>query len=289
MTPDCDKLNSVNTLLAAGREALAGTSDSARLDAEVLLAHILQASRAWLYANPEAPIGARNADLFRLLLGQRAAGRPVAQLTGWREFWSLPLEVNEHTLIPRPDTELLVECALQRIPAQGRPRVLDLGTGSGAIAIALATECSHTDLVATDRDPLALAVAQGNAQRLCDGRLVFYCGDWWAALPDDCAAFDVIVSNPPYIGTAENALTDPELAFEPVSALYSGKDGLDSIRVIIRGAREWLRNQGWLLLEHGFAQAPAVAELLRSAGYTGINHRADAAGHLRVTEARLSK
>lgn len=287
MNTKTDPLHCVRSLLTAGREALAGHSESARLDAELLLGHSLSHDRAWLYANPEATVDGRSAELFRRLLGQRAAGQPVAQLTGQREFWSLPLAVNEFTLIPRPETELLVERLLARLPADQTPHVLDLGTGSGAIAIAIATEHRGARIRATDIENGALTVARANALKFCPGRIGFDAGDWFAALTDDCPRFDVIVSNPPYIGTTESALTDPELAFEPVAALYSGRDGLDSIRVIIKGAVDWLLPDGWLLLEHGFTQAGAISELLRDAGYTAIHHYADAAGHLRVTEARL--
>ncbi len=280
------QFNSVTDAMAAGYSTLDGGSTSARLDAELLLAIALGQSRAWLYANPDAALTEKQAQVFAALLTQRAAGRPVAQLTGKREFWSLDLAVTEFTLVPRPETETLVEQALQYIPANKPQRILDLGTGSGAIAIALACERPAARLVATDISSEALATAQDNATRHCPGRIDFLRGDWYLALPEGIERFDVIVANPPYVAENDAGLTDPELAFEPADALYSGKDGLTAIRAIVAGAASYLRPGGRLLLEHGFAQAQPVQHLLRAAGFAALETVADLAGQPRVSHGQ---
>ncbi len=276
-------LPSVREAVQNAGQALAASSDSPRLDAELLLTTVLSKDRAWLYANPEAALTAKQADLFRLLTGQRAEGRPVAHLTGVREFWSLELAVNEHTLVPRPETELLVEEVLRKIPSDQPSRVLDLGTGSGAIAIAIARECPQCELLATDCSDSALDLAQHNAIKHCPDRINFMQGNWFEALPSGTPAFDVIVSNPPYISEQEIELTDPELAFEPVDALYSGKDGLDDIRHIVATSSEYLLPDGWLIIEHGFAQAEKVCKLLTAAGFESVDSKHDLAGQPRVS------
>ncbi len=273
----------VRNALQAASTVLINTSSSARLDAELLLAVALGKDRSWQYAHPDEPLTEKQAQVFRALLAQRAEGRPIAHLTGRREFWSLELAVNEHTLVPRPETETLVEAALNRIPADSCSRILDLGTGSGAIAIAIACERPHCTIIATDRSAGALDVAAENAQRHCPDRITFLQGDWYGALPADTEAFDVIIANPPYIGEQETSLTDPELAFEPVDALFSGKDGLHAIRQIVAGASLHLRRGGWLLFEHGFAQAPDAAGLLAAAGYQSVDNVHDLSGHPRVS------
>lgn len=281
---DSDKQsNTVRESLQTAGEALESCSDSARLDAELLLALATGQSRAWLYANLDESLTEKQIDVYCVLLGQRAEGRPVAQLTGVREFWSIELAVNEHTLIPRPETELLVEQALQLIPAERPRRVLDLGTGSGAIAVAIARERPDATVLATDISLEALEVAAENTETHCPGRVEFYKGSWFDALPVGTRPFHVIVANPPYVGEDEHALTDPELAFEPIQALYSGRDGLNDIRQIITNARKWLRPGGWLLLEHGFAQATKVAGLLKTAGFRSVDNVPDLAGQPRVS------
>jgi len=277
----------VQAALSAGEQALAGRSDSARLDAELLLSHALRRNRAWLYANPQAPCSASERTVFEALLAGRAVGRPLAQLTGEKEFWSLPLAVSEYTLIPRPETEGLVEQALQRLPPHSTARVLELGTGSGAIAVALATERPALRLVATDRCEQALEVARTNAARHAPTPIEFRLGDWYAVLQPG-ERFAMIVSNPPYIGETETPQTDAELRFEPTQALYSGRDGLNALRHIISGAADRLEDGGWLLLEHGFRQAVAVAAECTAAGLTALQQYRDLAGHPRVTCARYS-
>lgn len=280
-------IDTVRAALAAGREALTPTSDSPRLDAELLLGHALRRDRSWLYANPDAICGEDTQTVYRALLGRRAAGQPLAQLVGSKEFWSLAFAVSEFTLTPRPETEGLVEQALQRLTGHdNRARVLELGTGSGAIAVALATERPALRLVATDSSSEALKVARQNASRHAPGRIEFRAGDWFGAL-SDAERFTMIVSNPPYIGAAETTLTGPELRFEPAQAVYSGKDGLQAIRHIIAQAPRWLRPGGWLLLEHGHTQAAAVGELLQAAGFAELSQHVDLAGHPRISCARL--
>lgn len=274
------QFDSVRSALTEGQNALKACSSSAQLDAELLLALALNKNRTWLYGHVEDPLSDKAADVFRALIAERARGIPLAHLTGTREFWSLEFAVNAHTLVPRPETELLVEQALERIPPDSSARVLDLGTGSGAIAVAMATERASADITATDFSEDALSLARDNAERHCPGRITFSSGTWFAAAN---GMFDVIVSNPPYIAENETDLTDPELAFEPVDALYSGADGLDAIRRIVADAPEHLQPGGWLLIEHGFAQAEAVAALFAAAGFESVDNIVDLAGLPRVT------
>lgn len=274
----------VKTLLEQGSARLAATSQSPRLDAEVLLGHVLETGRAHLYANPDRILSAAQTEEYGRLLDARCAGRPVAQLTGQREFWSMPLRITADVLSPRPETEVLVETALRHIPLRDSCAVLDLGTGSGAIAIAIATERSRCLVTATDASPAALAVARSNAAQLCPERIEFLTGSWFTPLAG--RTFDLIVSNPPYIAEADSGLTDPELAYEPRQALYSGPAGLDDIRVIVAKAAEHLRPNGWLLLEHGFDQGMAVMNLLQQAGFTECETLADLAGQPRISLGR---
>lgn len=252
------------------RQALA---DGARqigeaVDAEALLLHALGKPRSWLFAHADDALGADVQTLYDALLGRRAAGEPVAYITGRRGFWSMELEVTPATLIPRPETELLVELALERLPCDAACRVADLGTGSGAIALAIASERPHASVVATDASASALDVARRNAQRLDLPQVRFAQGDWLAPLSGQ--QFDLIVSNPPYVEADDPHLQRGDLRFEPVEALGSGDDGLDAIRRIVDAARAHLLPGGWLLLEHGWDQAAAVRELLRVAHYVEV-------------------
>jgi release factor glutamine methyltransferase len=274
----------VEALLRAGVRLLEGASASPRLDAEVLLAHALGWTRAALFARRDEPLAPADAQRCLDLLAARRAGRPVAQVTGRREFWSLVLEVTPDVLTPRPDTETLVERALARLPEGAPARVLDLGTGSGAVALAIAQERPAAAVTATDASAAALAVAARNAQGLGLGRVALAAGDWLAAVPG--ARFDVIVSNPPYLADADWAGADPELAFEPRAALAAGVDGLDALRRIVAGAPAHLVPGGWLLLEHGAGQGPAVRALLAAAGFDGVLTSTDLGGNPRVTEGR---
>ncbi|MGN2249094.1 peptide chain release factor N(5)-glutamine methyltransferase [Frateuria sp. GZRe14] len=239
-----------------------------RAEAAILLAHALGKPRSWLLAHADDPADTAGAAAFAELVERRAAGEPVAYLTGHRGFWTLDLEVTPATLIPRPETELLVELALAKLPREGAPRVADLGTGSGAIALAIARECPHTRVLATDASAAALAVARRNAEANRIRNVGFAQGDWFAALGDE--RFDLIVSNPPYIAADDPHLERGDLRFEPGSALASGSDGLDDIRRIVAGARSHLAGDGWLLFEHGWDQGTAVRGLLDAAGYRDV-------------------
>ena len=248
------------TLLAAATARI-----GERADAEALLLQVLGKPRSWLYAHADDALDAEVQTAFAALVARRAAGEPVAYLTGRRGFWTLELEVTPATLIPRPETELLVELALQRLPRDAAVRVADLGTGSGAIALALASERPRAQLVATDASADALAVARRNAQRLGTGNVRFVQGDWLAPLAGE--RFELIVSNPPYIEAADLHLAQGDLRYEPTAALASGADGLDAIRRIVADAPAHLEAGGWLLLEHGWNQGEAARALLRAAGY----------------------
>lgn len=255
--------------------------DGARLDAEVLLAHTLNKTRSHLRAWPEQALSHAQQRDFFALIARRAGGTPVAYLTGEREFWSLKLSVNTHTLIPRPDTERLVELALERIPADRDWRIADIGTGSGAIALALASERPRCRIVATDICPQALATARHNAEKLDLHNLQFCLGDGIAALPD--ASFDMICSNPPYIAEHDPHLLSGDLPAEPRGALVGGPSGLEIITTLARAARTRLPDHGWLLLEHAYDQGPAVAYLLTDLHYHNVKTFHDHAGQARVT------
>ena len=276
-------LRSLAQTLIEAAQTLGG--ESARAEAELLLAHALGQSRSWLYAHADATLSDAQASAFRLLIERRRRGEPVALILGVREFWSLQLTVTPDTLIPRPETELLVELALRHMPSGIRSRVLDLGTGTGAIALALARERPLAELTAIDADERTLAVAQGNAARLGLGRVRFLPGDWFAAVAGE--RYDLIVSNPPYIADDDPHLLRGDLRFEPRAALASGVDGLDAIRVIAANSPRHLRAGGRLLLEHGLAQGRAVRELLISAGFAGVETHPDLEGRDRVTSGRL--
>ncbi len=273
----------IDTALTEATQALS-TSTTARLDAELLLAHVLEQPRSYLFTWPERLLDDDRAAAFRQLVKRRRAGVPVAYLTGEREFWHLTLKVTEATLIPRPDTELLVELALNRLTDQAAIKVADLGTGTGAIALALASERPHWDVLAIDKSPEALAVARENAalNRIANTR--FLAGSWCEPLMAN--SMTMIVSNPPYIASADPHLKEGDLRFEPISALASGVDGLDDIRQIARQALPCLVAGGWLLLEHGYDQGGQVQEILARVGFTEIRTEADLANHDRVTLGR---
>lgn len=266
-------------------------SDTARLDAEVLLACVLGKARSYLFSRPETELSDEHSTAFAALVARRAAGEPVAYLTGVRGFWTLDLQVTSAVLIPRPETELLVELTLtsaQHIGDGRRDaplRVADLGTGSGAIALALASERPHWQIYATDRSEQALQVARGNALRLGLERVQFGAGDWCDALPAD-VRFDMIVSNPPYIAGEDPHLTRGDLVFEPRSALVADERGLRDLATICRQSGPRLRDGGYLLLEHGYEQGVDVRALLTSAGFENVQSERDLAGHERVTLGR---
>ena len=258
-------------------------SPTARLDAELLLAAVLGKSRSYLRTWPEHEPGAEQLAAFAALLERRRMGEPVAYILGHQGFWSLDLEVAPHTLIPRPDTELLVETALQLAPATPQ-RVLDLGTGSGAIALALASERGGWQVIGVDRIAEAVALAERNRQRLKLGNAEFRQSSWFDGLAGE--RFGLILSNPPYIAADDRHLGEGDVRFEPLSALVAGVDGLDDIRQIIAQTPRHLQAGGWLLLEHGYDQAEAVRELLAAAGFTAVDSRRDLGGHQRISLGR---
>lgn len=266
---------------ASVAQLLAAPPAPLRREAEMLLAHVMAVPRTTLLAKGEKQPSPEQRARFDALLARRAAGEPMAYLTGTREFWSLPkpLTVTPAVLIPRPETELLVEWAVQRCDARGEWAVADLGTGSGAIALALRLERHEARVTATDISPEALAVAQANAKDCGAGSIDFLQGSWWVPLKGK--RFDLIVSNPPYIAEGDPHL--PALRFEPQAALVSGRDGLDALRVIVSGAAAHLKPGGFLMVEHGTTQGQAVRALFTAAGFRDIESRRDYAGHERVT------
>lgn len=253
-------------------------------DAALLLAHALGKPRSWLFAHADDVLGEADVARFDGLLARRVAGEPVAYLTGARGFWTLDLAVTPATLIPRPETELLVELALARLPADVPVRVADLGTGSGAIALSLAKERPRARVVATDASPEALEVARGNTVRNGIGNVAFRLGSWLQPLDGEC--FALIASNPPYIADGDPHLSQGDLRFEPAMALSCGPDGLDAIRIIVRDAPACLHSGGWLLLEHGWDQGEAVRALLVEAGFVDVGTERDLEGRDRVTLGR---
>lgn len=280
--------NRATTIRSALRDAaarIADVSGSPDLDAGLILTHVLARPRSHLIAHAGDPLAAGDHARFRALVERRRAGEPVAYLTGSKGFWSLDLAVSAAVLVPRPETELLVARALAVLPADTEDRIADLGTGSGAVALALASERPGVTVIATDASPDALEVAHDNARRLGLTNVAFRRGDWLAALEpgERCR---LIVSNPPYV-----AAGDPHLAaldHEPQSALVAGPDGLDALRRIAADAPAHLENGGYLMLEHGTDQGPAVRALLHAAGFQDIETHPDLAGHPRVTVGRSS-
>lgn len=255
-----------------------------RIDAEVLLQHVLRRPASWLLAHADDVLSLADERAFVELVRRRQLGEPVAYITGRRGFWSLELEVTPATLIPRPETERLVELALDRLADDVPVRVADLGTGSGAIALSIGTERPRARITATDASTEALVVAQRNARRLCIPNVQFVHGDWLAPLGE--VRFDLIASNPPYIEADDPHLARGDLRFEPASALASGPDGLDDIRRIVTDARRHLLPGGWLLFEHGWNQGEACRALLEAAGYGEVFTAQDLEARDRVSGGR---
>ena len=275
------------TLAQALQQALTALqhsdSDSKRLDAEVLLAHVLGKPRSYLHAWPDAQLQQQQLARYRQLVAQRARGEPVAYLTGRREFWSLEFEVTHATLIPRPETELLVAQALARLPGERPLRVADLGTGSGAVAVVLARQRKRWQVCATDRCGAAVKIARRNAARLQAPGIAFVVADWCAAFAD--CSLDAIVSNPPYVAERDPHLTQGDVRFEPRTALAAGAQGLDALARLIQDAARALKAGGWLFLEHGAGQSAAVHALLNKLNFEGVATLPDLAGLERVTGA----
>lgn len=305
----------IRTLLADARQALQQRglpADEARLEARLLLLQRLQVDHAWLLAHEGDSLSADSLAGFQALLQRRLNGEPIAHILGQREFYGLMLKVTPDTLIPRPDTETLVEAALAKIPdtsfaarkgcitgkivdasmAKDRDgtatglKVLDLGTGTGAIALAIASQRPHAEVMAVDTSIAALAVASENARNLHLRNVRFIQSDWFSALSD--TRFDLVVSNPPYIADQDPHLSEGDLRFEPLGALASGTDGLDDLRQIVAYAPRHLNVGGWLILEHGYDQAGMVGDLLQRAGFSALGQARDLAGIVRVSYGQLN-
>ena len=276
----------IRALLEEGAARLVRVADDPRREAEVLLGAALDRTRAWLLANPEERVlDCEATDRYEALLTRRRHGEPVAYLLGEKEFWSLPLRVQSGVLVPRPETELLVERALARFPHGGEFDALDLATGSGAVALAIAHERPRCRMTATDSAPVAVATASDNAARLgLAGRVEVLRGRWYE--PVAGRRFELIVSNPPYIATDDPRVEPGVRRYEPADALFSGPTGLEALRVIVADAPRHLRSGGWLIVEHGNRQAAAVRALFERAPFADVCTHRDLAGLDRCTEGR---
>ncbi|MFM8341962.1 MAG: peptide chain release factor N(5)-glutamine methyltransferase [Methylomonas sp.] len=279
-------VNSVTALLDQAYQQLAAVSDSALLDAEVLLCHCLDKNRSFIRAWPEHQLTDQQAAEFLALITQRQQGVPVAYLTGEREFWSRSFKVNPDVLIPRPDSELLIELSLDLLPANQVSKIIDLGTGSGILAITLAAERPASQVIACDLSPAALRTAQDNAQQLQIANVRFLASNWFSAITE--RDFDLVISNPPYIDQHDPHLQQGDVRFEPDSALISLENGLQDIRLLADQARQHLKPSGYLLIEHGYDQQTAVQALFKRFNYQQITTHLDYAGNPRVTSGQWS-
>jgi len=274
----------IESALTEAARKVAQISESPRLDAEAMLAWILGVPRSYLFANPGEELRGQPASDFSDVVSRREKGEPIAYITGSKEFWSLQLNVSKDTLVPRPETETLVELAIRQIPEDCPYRVLDLGTGSGAIAVAIASERPEIEIVATDSSREALRVAKENASLQELQNISFLPGNWTEPVNDQI--FDLVVSNPPYVCDGDPALD--ALRYEPRAALAAGPDGMDAIRQIVIDCKNLITADGTLMLEHGADQQDAVQVVLQENGWTDIACYKDLAGHPRVTTARMS-
>ena len=268
--------------IAAGADLLAPSSESAKLDAQVLLLHILQKPRSYLFTWPEHALSDEQQSQFNVFIQRRLKGEPVAHITGLREFWSLSLEVNATTLIPRPDTETLVEQALE-IALPATAKVLDLGTGTGAIALALGSEMPNWQITAVDRVSDAVALATRNQQRLAINNVHVKQSNWFSELHGE--KFNLIVTNPPYIESSDIHLNQGDVRFEPLSALVADDCGMSDIKQIITQSRDYLSSNGYLLIEHGFEQGEAVRHFFEKMAFVNIKTVKDLGNNDRVTLA----
>ena len=284
----------IKNILLSGKARLESAlhldSSTSRIEVQSLLQHVLNVQRSYLLAHPERALSEIEQDRYEILLQRRLSGEPIAHLLGSREFFGLDFKVTSDTLIPRPETELLVEQALQRIGPSGHDgrsslRVLDLGTGTGAIALSIAHTRPDVEVIAVDASDAALQVARENAERLGVRNVSFVLSDWFTALEGQC--FDLIAANPPYIIDDDEHLSQGDVRFEPLSALASGTDGLDDIRRIIAAAPRHLSSKGWLLLEHGYDQAEPVRALLEQNGFDKVFSEKDLAGIERISGGQL--
>jgi release factor glutamine methyltransferase len=283
--PAVDSPQTVSDVLHTATMMLSRVSSSARLDAELLLEHVTGLSRTAFRTAPERGLPVPAAWSFQQLVKRRLQGEPVAYIRGQQEFWSLLFEVGPAVLIPRPETELLVERALAHISSDTPARIADLGTGSGAIALSLAHERPQAQITATDASKQALEIAMRNVARLQISNARLLQGSWF--VPIENQKFDLIVCNPPYIAENDRDVAPEVRRYEPALALFSGQSGLDALDHIVANAPLHLERGGWLLLEHGWKQAAAVRELLVRAGFAHVRSHADLAGHERVTEGCL--
>ncbi|MFA6302834.1 MAG: peptide chain release factor N(5)-glutamine methyltransferase [Legionella sp.] len=271
----------IRSALEQGLSQLNLNNTDARLEAEILLATALNSTRTYIYAHPEQELNPNQVTHYQNLIQQRAQGTPIAYLTGTRDFWSLTLNVNPHTLIPRHETERLVELALELIPDKPNTQILDLGTGSGAIALALAKEKPHWQIDACDRSQEALDTALGNAQKNGITSVNFYLSDWFKQIPPK--RYHAILSNPPYIAEKDPHLNQGDLRFEPQNALVSGQDGFADLQYILEHALNWLLPSGLVLVEHGFEQKLKLKSIINGLGYKNAHTWQDMHGHDRVS------
>lgn len=280
----------ITSAVAMLKDLPRANSSASRLEVELLLAKVLQVTRSFLYAHPEQGLTPAQQEIFATLLNRRLAGEPLAYLLGKRDFWSLELQVDQRVLIPRPETEILVEYALQQLPLNN-VSVLDLGTGSGAIALALAYERPSWVIAAIDRSTPALSVARNNAAHLELSNINFYCGDWYELKAGQQLQqqFTAIISNPPYIAEQDPHLMNADLQYEPWEALCGGADGLRDLQAIIDGAPSFLMPAGWIMLEHGMDQGSAVTQMLQVAGFGEITTINDLENRPRVTVGRKNR
>ena len=277
-------LTDATTLIKAQHNGVE-TAETAKHEAQLLLQHVLNTNRAWLIAHQDDALQPSSHEAYRAMINRRINGEPIAYILGVREFYGLNLKVTPATLIPRPDTETLVDAALAKIPLQKNFNICDLGTGSGAIALAVAKHRPQAFLLALDASQAALDIAVENAKSLKIANVDFVLSDWFLALSqqNNAQKFDVIVSNPPYIEANDAHLSQGDLRFEPISALASGEDGMEDIRHITSQAGQFLKPAGWLMLEHGYNQAADVRQLLADAGFIEIETIQDLGGNARVT------
>ena len=278
-------MTTISELILTAEQSING-SESARLDAEILFCDVMQFDRSRIYSHPEQVVPDDKSALFQSLIEQRLLGRPIAHITGKKEFWSLELAISEDTLIPRPETELLVETALQMIPDNEAFNILDLGTGSGAIAIAIASERPNCKIVATDINKNALTMAKKNAETYQLQNIQFCRSNWYLDIP--LQTFDLIVSNPPYIKQNDEHLSQGDVRFEPELALVAGADGMQAINMILENANRYLASNASLLIEHGYDQKQLVQEAFLKHDFRQLKTFQDLSGQDRITRGQAT-